>query len=388
MDRAVALHDAKRYREALAMAEEVARLDPSAVLPDVLLYEARRALLKRRARRAAVLVAVLVVAVGALFVYRQLARIRFEPAESHLELTEFHEQRFRFRSGLGAHRRLEFTWVLLLPNGRAAPPAEQSALKPGRNEPWACAYAPGYDAVSAAEGHQPLLRRVVAIGADTSGGTMVRAEWFVRVSDVPMPPKIVEATPRPDERIAVLPGGSRAFRVEALDGDGGADVTYEWLVGDRAEPVATTPTWTYRRDGEPERSGPRQAPTQDKETVACRVSNRHGKPFTQEVAWTVERVPSNERPKIVAIEPDLRDTIRFSDDRPIVFNISVHDPDKDEELHVRWLLDGAVIATTPRCRLSRPRDPAGTRKLHRLRLVVTDLCGATDERTWTVLSTQ
>jgi len=274
MDRAVALYDARRYREALALADEVARLDPAAVLPDVLRYECRRALLKRRARRAAGLVAALIVLGGGVFVYRQLARIRHEPSEMTLDLAESQELRFRFTSGLGRHRTLEFTWALLDARGLPAPLHEQGSLTHGHNAPWTCTYVPIPGVVRGSSEEQPVTRRIVAIGADTGGGQVLRAEWIVRVADVPVPPKIVAMDPPAEHRIAVVPGGARTFRVEAIDGDGGAELTYEWLAGSRAAVGGTGQTWTYRRDGEPA-PGPRLERTRDKEVVVCRIANRH-----------------------------------------------------------------------------------------------------------------
>ena len=387
MDRAVALYDARRYREALALADEVARLDPSAVLPDVLRYECRRALLKRRARRAAVLVAALVVLLGGVFVYRQLARIRHEPSEMTLDLAESQELRFRFTSALGRHKTLEFTWALLDARGLPAPDHEQGSLTHGHNAPWTCTYVPIPGVVRGSSEGQPVTRRIVGIGADPRGGQVVRAEWIVRVADVPMPPEIVATDPPPQHRIAVLPGGERTFRVEAIDGDGGDELTYEWLAGDHASVGGTGQAWTYRRDGEPGQ-GPRLEPTRDKEVVVCRVSNRHGQPLTQAVSWVVERVQSNEPPKIVGIEPRFPDTIHFDEPRPIHIAVSVHDRDRDEQIHYRWILDGAVFAVTPNCKLPPPHDPPGSPKPHRLRLIVSDICGASDERTGTVVGSE
>ena len=388
MERAVALYDGKRYREALALCDEVARLDPSAALPEIMRGECRRALLKRRARLAAVVAAVLVMAIGAVVVYRQLARIRRKPSEGTIHLAERDEQRFAFRSGLGAHKGIEFTWALLQTDGRPAPSAEQRWLKPEHNAPWACTYTPGASAVRASGGKPTATRRVVAIGADPAGGQVVRAEWILRVADVPTPPKILAVEPAPEHRTAIVPGGARTFRVEAVDGDGGTELTFEWLAAGRAKAAGSGPAWTYRRPGKPQQLGPRPGPTDDKQIVVCRLSNRFGKPFTQTLTWIVERVPSNVPPEIVAVEPDFRHTIRFEDDRPVRLEASAHDPDRDDELLFRWQLDGVIIAVTPTCTLRPPNDPPAANKVHRLRLTVADICGAADERTWTLVNAE
>ena len=385
MERAVALYDARRYRDALALCDEIERLDSSAALPEIMRSECRRALLKRRARLAAAAVAVGVLCAGAAFVYRQLARIRPEPGEGTYELAELEEQRFAFASGLHTERKLEFTWSLLDLAGRPAPAGEQRWLRHERNAPWTCTCSPGYGAVRAAGGEPVITRRVVAIGTDPARGQAVRSEWVVRVRDVPRPPRIVSADPLPDRRVAVAPGGARTFRVEAVDGDGAAELTYQWLVGNDGGVAGSQPTWEYRRDGEPRKQGPREHASRDKQLVVCRVSNRHGRPFTQAVAWVVERVPSNEPPEIVAIEPHFRDTIVFERGKPVRLTAAAHDPDRDDVLHFRWQLDGTVIALSPTCTLAPPHDPRAAANAHRLRLTVTDICGDADHRTWTVL---
>ncbi|MFW6164381.1 MAG: hypothetical protein ACODAJ_16550 [Planctomycetota bacterium] len=385
MDNAVALYDAKRYREALALCSEIERLDPSAALPEVMRGECRRARLKRRARAVAAALGVLVLAAGGAYIYRQLRRIRPEPAQDALELAEADEQVFAFRSGLGAESRLEFTWSLLTRTGRPAPASEQAWLKPGHNAPWTCTYNPGYGAVRASASGRAITRRVVGVGSDSAGRSAVRAEWVVRVRDVPRPPQILSATPAPERRLAIAPGGERTFHVEAVDGDGGDALVYEWLVGDTGQVAGDQATWVYRREGEPVDKGPRLQASRDKRLVVCRVSNRWGEPATRAVTWLVEQVPSNRRPEIAAVKPGVRGTIRFNDNRPLTLEAAAFDLDRDDQAHFTWLLDGDVIANSARCTVMPPRDPPGAAKPHRLRLVVTDLCGATDELTWTLV---
>lgn len=386
MESAVALYDARRYREALVLCAEIERLDPSAALPEVMRAECRRAVLKRRARAVAGVLVVLVLGAGGAYVYSQLHRIRPEPAPGTLELDEAHEQTFAFTSGLGAQRRLEFTWSLLDRAGRPAPAAEQTWLKPGRHAPWTCTYRPGHSAVLASDPGRTVTRRIVGVGSKPAGGSELRAEWVVRVRDVPKAPRVLAATPPPERRIAVAPGGERAFRVEAVDGDGGDALAYAWLSGDAGQVAGEGPTWVYRRPGEPAGRGPRLEATRDKRLIVCRVSNRWGEPRTQTVTWLVEQVPSNQPPQIVAVEPEFRDTIRFEDRKPLTLEAAAYDRDRDDEARFTWLLDGSVIGASARCTLRPTHGPPGTATAHRLRLVVADICGATDERTWTVLA--
>lgn len=383
IDRAVALYDNRRYREALALCDEVARLDPAAALPEIMRDECRRALTKRRRRWAPAVAIAAAVLAGMWCVYGQLARIRPEPPAGVLELAEMQQQRFTFTSGLGRHKALEFAWRLLDEDGHAAPAAEQRSLKHERNAPWSCTYQPAYAAVRASVAGQPATRRVVATGIDTAGGQMVRAEWVVRVRHVPTPPEILAVEPSPSKRIAIAPGGERAFRVEALDGDGATDLGYEWIVGDAGEVVGTGAAWTYRRP--PRTAADAPASAAHKRLVVCRVANRAGTPLTRTLTWVVHLVALNRPPEIVGIKPHSHDLIRVRNDKMLSLLAFAGDPDDGDVLEFRWMLDGAVISVTEGCALVLPHDPHDAPKEHLLHLTVTDSCGARVERTWRVV---
>ena len=388
MDRAVVVFDARRYREALALCDEVERLDPSAAMPEIMRNEYRRVVRKRRARRAAVLVGGLVVALGLAIAVRQLARIRPRPGDNALELAETEQQTFTFTSGIGRHKALEYTWALLAADGRPPPDRERNHLKIERSEPWTCSYAPDHGTVRGTVSQGTVTRRIVGIGVDGAGEQVVRAEWIVTVRDGPQAPRIVAAEPSPRARLALTPGGSRTFRVAAEDGDGGTDVDYKWLVGNESKVVSTTSTWTYRRPPAPDGTspqGPRMTDEGARELIVCRVANRAGKAAPHVVTWVIRLVDRNTPPEILAVEPDLRGTIRLHPQRILHLEAAARDPDRDDEVTYRWEFDGNLVAQTARCDLFPPVEPSGTTTPHRLRLTVTDICGATVERTWALV---
>ena len=382
------LYDHKRYRQALALCDEVARLDPTAALPEIMRGECVRALRRRRRRRATLAAMGGMVLIGVWFVHRQLSRIRVRPAPGALVLAEKETQHFAFVSGFGRHKDLEFTWALLDEHRQPAPTAEQGCLKQERNTPWSCTYEPAYAVVRAATGQASVTRRVVATAANSAGAQLLHAEWPITVDNVPMPPQLVSVEPLPDERAAVAPGGARTFRVQASDGDGGTHLTYEWLAGEEGRIVGGKPTWTYRRPpraAPPHHGSPSPAPQETKLVVVCRVSNRFGPPLTHTLTWLVHLVPSNRPPEIVAVEPHCPNTIALEPDKPLRLVASVHDPDKHDVARCRWELDGRLVSVRDHYTLIPPLDAAHPNKQHLLRLTVRDSCGATAQRAWQVL---
>ena len=388
MDQAVPFFDARRYREAIELCDEIERLDPTAAMPEIMRNEYRRVVRKRRARRAALFVGALVVALGATITYRQLSRIRASPGQGPIEVAETQELTFQFASGFGAHERLEFTWALLAADGRPAPEAEQRHLQAGRNEPWSCTYAPGHGTVGGGAPGGSVTRRVVAIAVDGDGEQAARVEWVVVVRDDPQPPRILATQPSPKAALALAPGGSHTFRVEAEDGDGGGAVAHEWLVGNEARVVSTEPTWAYRRPPTPGASPPqvpRTAAGCTRQLVVCRVANRAGSAEPIAVTWILRLVDSNIPPEILAIEPDLRGTITLHPQRVLNLEAVARDRDRDDRIAFTWEFDGAVVSQTAHCTLLPPVEPSDARKTHHLRLVVADMCGATVERAWPIV---
>ena len=392
IDKAVVLYDNKRYRDALALCDQVARLDPSAALPEIMRAECRRRLGKRGRRAAALAAASLVVLAGLWYAYAQLASIRPDPSETELCLDEMQQQVFTLTSGFGRHEALEFTWTLLDENAKPVSAAEQTSLRHERNAPWSCVYEPTYGAVKAAAADQICTRRIVAAGTDTAGNPVVEAQWNVRVRHVPRPPEILGLHPSPIRRIAIAPGARRTFRVDALDGDGAADLDFKWFLcdansaADTAEPpapdaiVGTEPAWTFTRP--PKAAAAPNTPTPPVKHVVCRIANRAGEPFTHTLTWVVHLVALNRPPEIAGTKPHFRDVIPIHSDKKLSILAAATDLDADDTLDFQWQLDGDVISVTEGCTLVLPPQPEGQAVQHTLRLIVTDSCGAQVERTW------
>ena len=380
------LYEQRRYHEAIALCKGLLARGHMVAVMTMILEGCEGAVRRRRIVRATAALLLVLLSAGGYFLFKYLALVRIEPRAAVVQLLERQSQGFSIRTGLGRHRQLDYTWSLLDADGKPVPGPEQSCLRPGEREAWTCVYRPGDDVVKASMGDRPLKRFVTLSGVDSSGREILSAQWEADVHNVPRPPEIrtLSTEPSRSELISIASGQTREFHADAVDGDGGSDLAYEWLTAENGKPVATGPTWAYRPDYPAlalARPGLKPgAPILH--PVLCRVSNAHGDPLTETVKWSVRVVASNRPPQVLEIRPEVLSGTRVKEGVPLELTAYVHDPDSDDPLKLAWQLDGRVKSTTATCKLFFP--PHTTEKLREMRLVftVTDSCGAKADRSW------
>lgn len=387
MAEAERLYQRKRYRRAMAVCAQLAALDPKNAMPEQMIDGCRRELRKRK-RIAIAAVSALAAIAGTLYLlHAQLVRLRIRPEPGTLLLSEGQTQTFQITSPLGYHKTLEYHWALLDGEGKPVPATEAGTLTRYDTTPWESAYFPPYSLVRG-DSPRPALRRITVSGSDARGRQMVRAEWLLEISNVPLPPRLLSASPSPDRQLSIVAGqGAATFRVEAADGDGGTDLVYEWLVGEAVAHKGTEPIWTYRPPADalpPGRTG--REPDEDPGlTVTCRITNRSGMAQAISVAWPVRLVRSNAPPQLIAFEPELSDLIRIKEGEARSITVKAYDPDPGETLSYTWQLDSTVVSRRPTCTLTFPPETTEREKRLTLRLTVADSCGATAVREWQVV---
>jgi len=377
----------KRYKQALRICGELAVLDPGHMTAEQMRMACERQLRKRRAIWAAILVLVLVAGGAGLLVVFQLSRLELEPPPGVIHLRERASRGFRAIARFRGSAELEYTWLLLDEQGREVPLPERSTLAVRPGAPWECTYTPPYNLVRAAEKKDTVTRVVALRATGANGQEVVRAQWKVVVRNSPWQPTVLSTSPPREAKLAILVGkAKRTFSVEAVDGDGGKDLTYEWLLGERVVARGARPSWTYEPQpnellGRPDFRVDPFAPPQ---VVTCRISNAFGKPMPVEVEWQVYLVSKNSPPQLVSFEPKLPSlfSIKEGERRKIV--ATVYDPDEGEPLSFRWELDGEVISRRDFCVLDFHHDTTDEEKILTLRVAVSDACGATAEESWKV----
>ncbi|MBM4037089.1 MAG: hypothetical protein FJ290_01130 [Planctomycetes bacterium] len=386
MAQADKLYKLGRYRRALAVCQELARFDPKNALPEQMIEGCRRELRTRRLVLISVLAALAAVGVAVALVYNHLSYIRPSPYPGTVRLRERQAQAFEFRSPLGYHKSLEYAWQLLDGDGKPVPPTEEGTLAPREGAPWARTYTPAYSLVRGDAGTQPVVRRIVAAGTSASGREALRAEWVVEVVNAPLAPRVLSISPPTDDPLAIVAGqGERTFRVEAADGDGAADLLYEWSVAGKAVHKGREPAWTYRppADALPPGTTGREVPPAPPVPLVCQVSNRYGEPMPATVQWRLRFVRSNAPPQLISFEPEMSDLVRILEGERRSVTVTPYDPDdKAETLTYVWDCGGRVISRRPKCPLWFPHDFTDSERTVRLTLTVTDPCGATATRSW------
>lgn len=388
MGQAEALYKRKHYRQAMAVCAELAALDPTNAMPEQMADGCRRELRNRRAIAIGIILAVGLAAVAIVAVYSRLTQLRIRPLPGTLHLRERQAQLFQFQSSLGYHKTLEYRWSLLDPDGQPVPATEDGTLTQHDTTPWECTYLPPYSLVLGAAGGPPVTRRIVASGVNALGRETVHAEWTIEVADVPLGPRVVALRPRNDAPLSIVAGqGSCAFFVEASDGDGGPNLTYEWSAGKQVAQKGPEPTWTYRppADALPAGKTGREVSYEPPLTVACRIANRAGDAPPQSVEWPIRLVRSNALPQLIAFEPELSELVRIKEGETRTVTVKAYDPDEAETLTYAWELDGAAVSRRPTCTLKFPHHTTDSEKKLALRLTVTDSCGAAITRSWQVV---
>ena len=391
MAKAERLYYSKRYRQAINVCRKLAKLDPPNVMADQMIEGCERELQRRKAIFVGGLVALVLGGLGIVLLLVGLPEFlsnSIDPKPGPVKLAERGTQLFRFTSPFGRHRSLEYHWTLLDEDGKPAPPEEQGTLKqPDNQKPWECAYTPAYNLVRAADG-KPAVRRLVASGIAPSGREEFHAEWTLEVSNVPNAPRIVSTDPRREGLVCLVAGAAaRIFRVEASDGDGGADLTYAWRVGEQAVQEGTKPTWAYAppADALPPGTTGRELQWDSPVVITCHVANRRGEPLPQVAEWRVRLVRSNAPPQLIAFEPETPDLIRIKEGEKRKITAKVFDPDEPEVLSYAWELDGSPISRSATCTLRFPHGMTDSEKRMTLKLAVSDMCGAKVEHTWEII---
>jgi hypothetical protein len=391
----------RRFRRAMAACDELDALDPENMIAEQMRDGCVRILQRRRAIIVGTTTVILLAALGIAAVYINLLRVRAVPSPGTLRVRERHTQAFRFRSPLSVHRSLEFTWTLLDADGKPVLASERPSLKQDDDAPWVCAYTPPYYLVKASDGGQPLVRRVVASGVGPDGDEVLAAEWRIEVVDSPSAPMILATDPPTAGLIGIVAAKEkRTFRVEANDGDGGIDLTFEWLLaerprkpqpdqkwGDKPVHAGTQPSWTYSPGVEALAGLSEAAKDRGKPShrVACIVKNASGEPLSRRVEWEVRLVRSNAPPQLITLEPQLTDPYRIREGERRTFTVNIYDPDEGDILTYRWALGGITISEQESCELHFLYDETDSEEAVPLRLTVTDLCGAKVERNWRIV---
>ncbi len=377
----------KRYKQALAVCARLEALDPGHMTAEQMRLACERQLRRRRTIWAMALLAVLTAGVVAFLVVKRIKRIRLEPPPGVIRLLERESKAFRVLATFHGSSDREYTWLLLDEQGREVPQKEKTSLVVRNGSPWECTYTPPYNLVRAAEKKDTVTRTIVLVARDPRGNEVLRAQWKVVVRNVPSSPTILATSPPRDAKVAILVGkGERTFSIEAVDGDGGKDLTYEWFLGERSIIKDASPAWTYKPQpnellGRPDFRADPFAPPQ---VVACRVANAFGKPLPVEVKWQVYLVAKNSPPQLVSFEPKLPAVFPIKEGERKKIVATVYDPDEGEPLSFQWEVDGEVVSRRSFCVLHFDHETTDDEKLVTLRVVVSDVCGASAEQSWKV----
>jgi len=390
MSEAEALHKGGHHRDAIAACRALAKLDPTNAMPEQMIEGCQREIRTRRALWLGAIAALALAAIGIAVIYPYITHIRAEPSPGALQLKERQTRLFRVESTLGYHKGLEYQWRLFDADGAPAPAAEAGTLAQQEGLPWSCAYTPPHDLVRGAAGGTSVTRRLRVSGRNASGREATSAEWVIEVADSPQPPRIVSRTPPPEGLLAIVAGaGERTFQVSAADGDGGTNLTYEWLVGDDLRHKGDEPAWTFRppADALPQGMTGRELPSAPPLPVTCRVANRAGNPLPVTAQWDVRLVRSNAPPQLIAFEPELPSLVVLREGEARTVKVRPYDPDEGDILTLtyNWELDGRSLSRYKSCTLQFPHDTTDKEKAYALRLTVADLCGASVERSWRIV---
>jgi len=162
------------------------------------------------------------------------------------------------------------------------------------------------------------------------------------------PPRIVGRSPAHDT-VTVTAGSMQRFRVSARPAAEDAALTYTWAVDGTV--VGTGP----------DESRTIEATTPGQRTVRVVVTDAAGV-ATEPVTWRLVVGPPRPRPpQITAQTPRADGPLHVAEDDTIELRVRVHDPDGDERLAYRWLVDGREAGGTPTFRL-RAEGAPGTRR--------------------------
>jgi len=393
----------KRYRKALGICAKLEATDPANMTAEQMRDGCQRELRKRKAIALGLALGLALLALALLAISSRFlrARHRVEPPPGTLRIQE--RQTLTFR--LGSRADLEYVWELRDDKGTLVAERQKKEdfeQRPGA--PWEWSYTPAYNLVKASNNGEPVKRRVRAYAFGPSGDVKHSAEWTIEVSNLPLPPTIVRSACDPpatlldpdgqhgDLLMVVAGTGTRTFRVEATDGDGGTDLLYEWLVNGRPVYQGTEPFWTYcpGADVLPADKTGRERNWDSLLRIACRVTNHYGDPRAESIEWNLRPVRSNRPPQLIAFDPELPAVCHFQEGEERRVTVTIYDPDEGDARLAKfnWELDRATISRGPSCPLKFGHDAADREKPHTLRLTVTDPSGARAERTWQILVTE
>ena len=186
----------------------------------------------------------------------------------------------------------------------------------------------------------------VSLSATDPGGLAVSTQWQVCVQALPEPPQITAWAPAggdplfntTSQRIEVPSGTTVPFSINFSDPDtplAELEVGWYWstvqstdggqLVASGGASFAWTPT----------------AAQVGTSLVFVRVDDG-GR--TAERQWRVLVSEGNTAPFATSISPDPAATVRTDPSRPVIYTVTLEDPDGDDTLHWRWILDGQEVA--------------------------------------------
>ncbi|MFP4055793.1 MAG: hypothetical protein ACLF0G_02870 [Candidatus Brocadiia bacterium] len=379
-------YEAHRYRQALALCQRLEAEGRTGGLVAVIREGCENVLRRRRALRLTIAAAVGAALVLAALLYVPLTRLRFHPPPGALHIAERESVTFRLTRPFGRHRKLHYAWSLLDAQGRPVGKEERDSLAYDASDPWTATYTAPLDLATAAEGQRTAVRQVRVAATTPRGEPVASGQWTIEVANAPTPPVLRGWEPPVGKPITALDGTRCTFRVDAVDGDGGSALRYQWLVDGHVRHQGAEPQWTYAAAAERAPGGPPVV----EQRVACRVSNRNGPPLTESCTWRLRLLASNAAPQIVKVEPDIPPDLRIAEGQPLELQAHVYDADKeqaekDERLRCRWHVGGTTVATGRECTLVFPHDTTITEKAVRLTLTVTDRCGAADQRSWSLI---
>jgi len=384
LDLAERLYEQHQYRKVVAICKRLGEIGHSGGLVAVMREGCENALRRKAALRYSVLLSMLgLLALGAIL-YPPLTRFRVTPPPAPIELREGQSQIFSVTRPFGRHRGYMYTWAVLTRDGENLQESAQAALSVTPEQPWLAQYRAHASTVRAVDGGEPALQQLTLHVEDTAGKEVLNAQWPLTVLDAPTAPTLAAAQPPANVPVTLAPDMSATFTANAVDGDGGTALDFAWLLNGRQVETRNAPSWTYKFDPSADKALTNRLRLRGAVVgeIACRVSNAHGQALPQTQTWVLRLVAANSRPTLQAIEPAIEPFHRVAEGERLELVAHALDSDVGDVLSYRWAIDGRPQSRKATCTLLFAHDSTATQKEVVLTLTVTDLCGATAERTW------
>jgi hypothetical protein len=175
----------------------------------------------------------------------------------------------------------------------------------------------------------------------TRSGERLERRWRVVVAAGNRPPAIVIATPASGP-LTVATGEKRRFEVSASDPDASDALTYTWEQDGHEMAHGAEATWTL------------EAAAAGETQVRVIVHDAAGA-AAEPVVWQVSvRGKPNAPPKVVSRTPSGDQPLRLAVGDAIDLRVQVRDPNPDDRLAYRWLVDGREAGRQARLRFVAP----------------------------------